>query len=232
MPVSGSPHSRRRLLAAGIGAAALVGVRAGAQATTEVVVVSREGILLEARAARRLREAEEEMTARLQGQIDETKAEFAEEEAALTELRGTVPAAEFEARVADFDQRVRLARRVAQERAAILQKGFQDARAAIVAALPALMERLRIEAGARVIVNADQVLAADPAIDLTERAVALFDAEGPMPAIPEIDLSRPLVEPQPEPPGAPGSGVQSGPQSGPLSGPQSPARPAAPAPGR
>ena len=205
-----SRPSRRGLLAAGLaaglGAVALVGPAARAQrpSDVDVVVVSRDRILREAEAARRLRQAEEEMTARLQGQIDATKVQFAEEEEALTRLRAELSAVEFEARVAEFDQRVRLARRVAQERAAVLQKGFQDARAAIVAALPALMERLRVEAGAGVVVNADQVLAVDPAIDLTDRAIALFDAQGPSPAIPEIDLSQPLVEPQPETgPGAP-----------------------------
>jgi hypothetical protein len=64
------------------------------------------------------------------------------------------------------------------------------------------MERLRVEAGARVIVSADQALAIDPSIDLTARAIALFDAEGPSPAIPEIDLSQPLVAQPPGPPPA------------------------------
>ncbi len=197
-----SRPSRRGLIAAGVGAAALVGRPAQAEPSPELAVVSRDRILREAKAAHRLRAAEEEMTARLQAQIDETKVQFAEEEEELARLRGELAAVEFEARVADFDQRVRQARRVAQERAAILQKGFQDARAAIVAALPSLIEQLRVEAGARLIVNADQVLAADPGIDLTDRAVALFDAEGPSPAIPDVDVSRPLSEPPPEVPSA------------------------------
>jgi Skp family chaperone for outer membrane proteins len=195
--------SRRDLLAAAAGALALAALPARAQPAPEVVVVSRDRILREARAARRLREAEEEMTARLQRQIDDAKQGFAAEEQELTRLRGELPAAEFEARVAEFDGRVRLARRVAQERAAVLQKGFQDARAAIVAALPTLIERLRAEAGARLVVNAEHVLAADPAVDLTDRAIALFDAEGPAPGIPEIDLSQPLSEPPPAPGPAP-----------------------------
>ncbi len=188
--------SRRRLLAGGLGLAALTGpaARAQGQSAPEIVVVSRERILREARASRRLRDAEEEMTERLQGQIDATKVQFAEEEEELTRLRGQVADAAFEARIADFDQRVRAARRIAQERAALLQKGFQEARAAIVAALPGLMERLRIEAGARMVVNAEQVLAVDPAFDLTDRAIELFDAEGPSPDAPEVDLSVPLAE--------------------------------------
>ena len=190
--------SRRGLLVGGLGAAALAGRPAQAEPLLDVIVVSRDRILREADAARRLRAAEEEMTARLQGLIDATKVRLADEEEELTRLRGELAAAEFELRIADFDQRVRQARRVAQERAALLQKGFQDARTEVVAALPALMERLRIDAGARLVVNADQALAADPAIDLTDRAIALFDAEGPSPAIPDVDLSRPLSEPYPK----------------------------------
>lgn len=203
--------ARRRLIGAGL-AATLAGLsglprRGAAQAvriedgtTPAFAVVSRDRILREATASRRLREAEEAITARLQGQIDETKAAFAAEEEELARLRGELPEDEFEARVADFDRRVRLARRNAQERAAVLQKVFQDARAAIVAALPSLMERLRVEVGASVILNAEQVLALDPAVDLTDRAIALFDAEGPSPEPPDIDLSAPLSQP-PERPG-------------------------------
>jgi Skp family chaperone for outer membrane proteins len=207
--------SRRALLVGGLGLAALTGAAARAQAASEVIIVSRERILREAEAARRLRDAEEEMTARLQAQIDATKVQFAEEEEELTRLRGELAGPEFEARIADFDQRVRAARRVAQERAAALQKGFQEARAAIVAALPELMERLRVEAGARLVVNAEQVLAADPAVDLTDRAIALFDADGPSPPLPQVDLAAPLTEPPADAasgpaPGAASSGAASG----------------------
>lgn len=214
--------ARRRLIGAGLAAAlaTLTGLsalpgRGAAQtvpgedgAAASFVVVSRDRILREATAARRLRDAEETITARLQGQIDETKAAFAAEEEELARLRGELPSEEFEARVADFDRRVRLARRNAQERAAVLQKAFQDARAAIVAALPGLMERLRVESGASAVLNADQVLALDPAVDLTDRAIALFDAEGPSPEPPDIDLSAPLSQPPDRPgPAPPGDGA-------------------------
>ena len=186
--------ARRRLLAGGLAAALLAGA-SGAIAQSGIVVISRERLLREAEASRRLREAEAELTERLQGQIDATKAVLATEEEDLARLRSEMPEAEFEARVADFDQRVRQARRIAQERATILQTAFQDARAAILAALPQLIERLRLEVGASVVLDADNVLAADGAIEMTDRAIALFDAEGPSPTLPEIDLSGPLLPP-------------------------------------
>ena len=222
--------ARRRLIGAGL-AAALTGLAGGSMlhkvaaaqavpgddgAAPTLAIVSRDRILREATAARRLREAEEEITARLQGQIDETKAAFAAEEEELARLRGELPEDEFEERVADFDRRVRLARRNAQDRAAVLQKAFQDARAAIVAALPALMERLRVQAGASVILNAEGVLALDPAVDLTDRAIALFDAEGPSPEPPAIDLSAPLSQPPERPgPAPPANGADTPGEAGP-----------------
>lgn len=180
------PQPAAALPASGDGAA-------GRIAASGIAVVSRERILREARAARGLREAEEALAQHLQRQIDTTKAAFAAEEEELARMRGTLADAEFEARVTDFDRRVRLARRNAQERAAALQKSFQDARAAIAGALPPLLERLRVDAGAMVVLNAEQVLALDPALDLTDRAIVLLDQQGPAPSIPEFDLSVPLT---------------------------------------
>ena len=206
--MGGSPASgsRRRFLACGLAAAlfaagpAAAPAQDGAPGVGRVVVVSRDRILRESAAARRLRDAEAEMTEKLQRQIDGTKADFAAEEAELARLRGELPEAEFESRVAAFDQRVRLARRGAQERAAALQKGFQDARAIIAAALPGLMERLRVESGAAIVLNADQVLALEPAVDLSDRAIALVDAEGPSPPTPRIELDAPLFQTDTAPP--------------------------------
>lgn len=157
-------------------------------------MISRERLLRDVEVARQLRRAEQRMTERLQAQIDETRVALAAEEAELAEVRETLPVDELDRRIQDFDRRMRLARQITQERAASLQKGFQDARAAVVAGLPALIERLRREVGADVILNADQVLAADPALDLTDRAVSLFDEAGPRPPIPDIDLTLPVRE--------------------------------------
>ncbi|MGD1926144.1 MAG: OmpH family outer membrane protein [Paracoccaceae bacterium] len=157
-------------------------------------MISRERLLRDVEVARQLRQAEQRMTERLQAQIDETRVALAAEEAELAEVRETLPVDELDRRIQDFDRRMRLARQITQERAAALQKGFQDARAAVVAGLPALIERLRQEVGADVILNAEQVLAADPALDLTDRAVSLFDEAGPRPPIPDIDLTLPVRE--------------------------------------
>jgi len=162
-------------------------------AVATVGVVSRERLLRRIAASRALRAAEAELTRRLQSSIDTAQAQFAGEEAELARLRSELTQTEFERRAADFDQRIRTVRREAQERADLLNTSFRQARGQIVAALPAILERLRVEVGVSVIVNADRVLALDPTMDLTDRAIALYDAVGPRPSAPEVDLSAPLM---------------------------------------
>ncbi|MEM7212102.1 MAG: OmpH family outer membrane protein [Pseudomonadota bacterium] len=159
-----------------------------------IAMVSRELLLQRVSAARMLRAEEQRMTAYLQAQIDRAKEALADEEADLARLRGELTAAEFAVRIEDFDNRMRLARQLTQERAGELQRAFQEARAEVVAEIPNVIEQLRQDTGASVILNADQVLAADPDMDLTDRAVALYDRIAAVPDTPEIDLTLPVTE--------------------------------------
>ena len=184
------------MMAAGVLATALP---RAAHPNDGIIVVSRERVLREVEIARYLRDAEGRMTRQLQVSVDEAKAQFAIEEEQLSELRAELDTENFAARAQDFDRRIRAVRRETQERATFLQRGFQEARAAIVAALPDLLERVRVEHGARLILNADQVLALGDGVDVTDAVIALMDAEGPRPLPPKIDLSRPLLAPPANP---------------------------------
>ena len=185
----------RRVLVRGAFAACITLLTAtGAAAQSTIRMVSRERLLREVAVARRLRAEEQRMTDLLQQQVDRTKVALAEEEAEIAGLRGTASQEALQTRIQDFDRRMRRARQITQARAAELQKGFQEARAAVVADIPRVMERLRVEAGAVVLLNADQVLAAAPGLDLTDRAVELFDEIASEPAIPRIDLTLPVSE--------------------------------------
>jgi Skp family chaperone for outer membrane proteins len=154
-----------------------------------VLVVSRTAVLERTQAAERLATLEREMTTRVQAEIDAVKAELTNEEEELARLRTSLPREEFEARVATFDRRVRRERREAQSKAAALQQAFRDARRELVAALDPILEEVRVGMGARVIVNAESVLAADPSIDITRRVIALFDERVSVPVIriPELE---------------------------------------------
>lgn len=194
-------HSRvrRRDLICSAAALILMPVAAIAQARPSVIVVSRERLLREVKAARILGEAERKYTADLQAKIDQANETFSAEEAEISELRSTLSSGQLTERIADFDRRVRRWRRTAQERAGELQFRFQEERARIVAFLPAVLEQVRREAGADVIMNGDQLLASAPGIDATARAIQMFDTMAPPPVIPDINMDLPLITADEEP---------------------------------
>lgn len=164
-------------------------------AGTGIAIVSRERVLRESKAAQALQDIERAMTAELQASIDAARAELDAEEADLTRLRAELPPEEFEIRAAAYDRRIREVRRVAQERAGLLQRGFQEARARLVATLPEILEKLRVERGLSVILDGDRALAVAPDADLTDAAIALLNSDDRAIEIPLIDLSTPLLPP-------------------------------------
>ncbi|MEM7188281.1 MAG: OmpH family outer membrane protein [Pseudomonadota bacterium] len=172
------------------------GAYAQAPATNApVFVISQERLLRNSRPTTILREAEAEMTQTIQRQYDAIKARLAEEEAALARQRDELAPADLQERAASFDRRYRLARRVAAEKATEVQTAFQEARANLVQVLPEIIGRLRLDVGAVAILDADQVLAIDPAHDLTDRAIQMLNERVPDPELPEIDLNLPVIPP-------------------------------------
>lgn len=152
-----------------------------------VLIISRKRLLNETEPARNLRKAEIDQTAALQRRVDEAKARLTAEEQELARLRPTMEREAFDARVAAFDKSVREVRRQTQRRAAALQKAFRDLRLQFVKALGPVLEAERIDRGAQIILNADQVLVADQAVDVTDEVIARINATVLTPPIPDID---------------------------------------------
>lgn len=161
-----------------------------------VLVVSRQRLLSETETAKALQKAEISMTADLQRRVDEIKAQFNAEEQELARLRPTMDRAVFDARVAEFDRNVRRERRQTQFRAAALQNAFREARLKFVEALGPVLETVRAEHGATMILNADQALATDRAADVTAEVIERINLTVPMPPLPDLDK----LDPGPETP--------------------------------
>lgn len=170
-----------------------------AEPAPAILTVSRQRLLNETRYARALAEAERRMTAELQARIDATKRELTEREQELTRLRGTLPRDEFEGLTEAFDRRVRRERREAQRLSAALQTAFRNERVKLLEMLDGFLEQVRVERGASLILNRDDAIASDPAIDITDEVLSRFDANVPPPEIPDLDS---IVSEAPEPPRA------------------------------
>ena len=156
-----------------------------------VLLVSRKRLLHETAHAQALSKAEIELTAELQRRVNAVKAELTAEEQELAKLRGSLPRDEFDRRVAAFDRRVRDERRLTQQHATNLQNALRAERLKLVEAIGPLLEAVRATKGAQAILNADQVLAADPAIDITAEVIAQFNMTVPPPIIPELETLAP-----------------------------------------
>jgi Skp family chaperone for outer membrane proteins len=152
-----------------------------------ILMVSRKRLLNDTAHARALLKAEIELNAELQRRVDAVKAELNAEEQELARLRPALEREEFDARVAEFDRNVRSQRRETQQRAAILQNAFRKERLKLVEALGPILEEVREAHGASVILNADQALTSDPALDVTVEVIARFDATVAPPLIPDLD---------------------------------------------
>jgi Skp family chaperone for outer membrane proteins len=163
-----------------------------------VLIVSRKRLLNETEPARNLLKAEIDLTAALQHQVDQIKARLTAEEQELARLRPTLQREAFDARVAEFDKTVRQVRRQTQRRAAALQNAFRDLRLQFVKALGPVLEEVRVARGALVILNADQILLADPAVDVTSEVIARINATVPTPPIPTLEQLDALLDDLPD----------------------------------
>jgi Skp family chaperone for outer membrane proteins len=199
------PWTRRRALGLAVGAAVasafgpVVGP-ARAQSPPPILTVSRQRLLNETRYARALARAEQRMTAELQSRIDATKRELTEREQELARQRGTLPQEEFEALTAAFDRRVRRERREAQRLSSELQTAFRNERVKLLEMLDGFLEQVRAERGASLILNQDDAIASDPALDITEGVIARFDQAAKPPQLPDLES---LISDVPEPAEAP-----------------------------
>lgn len=194
------PWTRRKAIAlAVLGLGLGLGLGRATADEAAILMVSRKRLLNDTAHARALLKAEIELTAELQRQIDAIKAELTAEEQELTRLRPTLDREVFAARVAAFDRNVRRQRRAAQKQAAALQSAFRAERLKLVEALDPLLEEVREANGASAILNSDQVLASDPALDVTDEVIARFNATVPPPVVPDLEVIAP-AQPPAQPP--------------------------------
>ncbi len=193
------PWTRRKAIALAVLAPGL-GLGRAAADEAAILLVSRKRLLNDTAHARALLKAEIELTTELQRRVDEIKAELTAEEQELARLRPTLDREVFAARVAEFDRNVRRQRRETQKYAAILQNVFRAERRKLVEALGPLLEEVREANGASVILNSDQVLTSDPALDVTDEVIARFNATVPPVVVPDLSVLGPAPAPA-QPPG-------------------------------
>ncbi|MEM7236325.1 MAG: OmpH family outer membrane protein [Pseudomonadota bacterium] len=159
-----------------------------------VLVVSRTRILTETVVAQNLRATEAGLRNRLRQWVDLQKSSLEAEEQQLTTLRAQIGKPEFDELTEAFDKKVRGVRRDTQRYEAAIQSSFREARKELVQNLYPILIEIIQRHGASLIIDADQILMADPKIDMTDEVIALYDERVRTPELAPIDL--PLFGPE------------------------------------
>ncbi len=169
-----------------------------------ILIVNKERVVEASAPAESLRATERRIRARLEAELVRVKSELEAEELELTRLRDTLPREEFQARAVAFDRRVRHEREAAQRRGTLLLNFVSEAQNALRSALPRVLEQLRRDRGATLLLDAGAALAADPDADVTDEAIRRYDAA--MEGV-SFDPPRELAAPEPPPDDDPPPGV-------------------------
>ena len=150
---------------------------AGAAMSKAIVTVDQEQLYSRSAWGKRAEALVAERLRALEAENDRLVKELSAEEAALTDQRATLPAEDFRARAAAFDERVTTLRRE-REAASLEVAALSDAERStfFAAAIPVIGALMR-ERGAVVVLDPRTVLLSAEAIDITDAAVSRLNGE-------------------------------------------------------
>ena len=139
---------------------------------SQVLTISIESLFAESQFGQRIANEIDAESAVLAAENRRIEGELAQEEQELTERRKTLDADAFRVLADAFDQKVQ-SHRLTQKRKyeALNQKG-DIARAEFLQVIVPILEDLRREAGATVLVEQSNVILADPSADITAIAIS------------------------------------------------------------
>lgn len=211
--------------AAGRAAVTAVGLllAGGAQAQTAppFLIVNQEQLLTEFQSGKALLAEEESQRDTLRNEARALDASFEEEERKLTEQRPTLDPAEFRRLSDAFDARVVQARREQDARSANLAQELDQSRRQFYARIAPILVQVMDRYGAQAVLDANSVLLADQALNITNAVIAEIDRPAGETAAPAMGTA-PDGTPAPfVPPVAPPAG---GKAIAPIDGSGAPAR--------
>lgn len=148
-----------------------------AQATGGILVLNQEQLVSRTLYGQRIQRELEAASTALAAENRRIEGQLSEEELRLTDLRDTLPGAEFRALADEFDARVEGIRTAQAAKARNLQDQTDAAQARFFElTLPILLELVRSR-GAAVLMDRRAVLLSADSVDITEAAIARIDAE-------------------------------------------------------
>lgn len=162
------------LFAGGGGVPALHAQQFGV-AQNQVLTISIEALFSESQFGQRVANEIDAESAVLAAENRRIEDELEQEEQELTERRKTLDADAFRILADAFDQKVQTHRATQKRKYEALNQKGDVARAEFLQVIVPILEDLRREAGAAVLIEQSTVILADPAADITEIAISRVD---------------------------------------------------------
>jgi len=153
-----------------------------------ILVVDMQRIQRDAAAAKSVREQSATMRAELEATVGERARAISLEEAELAELRERLTAAEFRARVREFEKKVFANRDFAQQGSAKLQTVRAQASNRLRREIAPILAQLLRERRAQLMLDKSQVILSADTLDVTDEALKRLDE-----AMPTMLLTPPPV---------------------------------------
>lgn len=139
---------------------------------SQIMTISIERLFAESQFGRRISNEIDAESAVLAAENRRIEGELEQEEQELTERRASLEAEAFRVLADAFDQKVQTHRTTQKQKYEALNQKSDIARAEFLQVIVPILENLRRESGAVVLIEQSTVILADPAVDATEIAIS------------------------------------------------------------
>lgn len=151
-------------------------VLAGAQERPSVLVIELERVFADSQAGQQMTESLRQQHDVFRASVARIQDELVAEEQSLTNQRASMSPKDFRILADSFDSKVRRIRLESDAKEAAFVTAGENARRQFNASVMPILEELRIERGAAMVVERRSIYVMDPSVDITQEVIARLDA--------------------------------------------------------
>jgi outer membrane protein len=186
---------RRVLAALAVGATIALAVPAAAQDSktmARIAILDVERVLTQSEAGKTALKQISDQRKRYQDEISKAEDQLRSEERELVQQRATLSAEAFDEKRRAFERKVQDTQRMVQQRSGTIDGMMRNAREQIGKAALAALQELINERGFNVVLDRKQIVATDPALEVTEEVLARVNKR-----LPSIKVEAAAAQPAP-----------------------------------
>lgn len=170
---------------------------AAQQNLARIAILEVERVLADSTAGKAAGNQINELRKRYQNELQKAEENLRNEEADLVRQRATMSQEAFDEKRRSFERKVQDTRKLVQDRTGTIDGMMRDARDQIGRSALGVLEELMKERNFNVVLDRKQIVATDPALEITDEVIARVNKR--LPSI-TIQAAKPAAAPQANPP--------------------------------